>query len=98
MENNFYFVKSEKNKSGRLYDIYEDDNRETRLGVLQMRFGILYLFPVIEEDILWGDVLNSWIFEDVNKSELEEDEKTEIFAKCINEIKEFFEDEISVCD
>ena len=91
MNENFYFVKCENNTNGRLYDIFEDETEENRLGVLKLRYGILYLFPVVEDEILWGTELDAWVFDDINKNSLNEAEQIKIFAECVDEIKEYFD-------
>ena len=91
MNDNFCFVKVDNNKNGHLYNIFENDAQENQIGLLKMRYGILYLFPVINTEVIWGEELGAWVFDDINKRDLNEEEKINIFAKCIDEIKDYFE-------
>lgn len=93
MEKKYYFVKCEKNTNGRLYDIFKDETEENKIGILKMRYGILYLFPVIEDEIMWGVELDAWVFNDMDKNELNEEEQEKIFSECEIDLIEYFSEE-----
>lgn len=76
-------------KNGNMYDIYDESTLE-RVGLLKMRPGTLYLFPVVEDDVVWGDPLDTWVYDDIYKSELDEAEKIVVFNESREALDEYF--------
>lgn len=84
-----YTFKSISDKNGGLYLILKED---ITVAYLRIRFGVVNLYPVVDNDICWGIVLDSWIYDDIDKIDLTEEETSKIFSECENPITEFLEE------
>lgn len=85
-----YTFKTLENKNGELYDVFDEETEE-RVGHLKMRDGVLYLLPVFENEVLWGDPLNTWIYQDIAKQELDDAEKIVVFSETRASLDEYLE-------
>lgn len=82
-----YTFKEISDKNGGLYFILKDD---VTVAYIRIKFGIVNLYPVVDNDICWGICLDSWIFDDIEKTELTDEESEKIKDECQKYVDEFW--------
>ena len=83
-------IEENKIKHGGLYDIFDENGEQ--VAYLRIKYGIVSLYPMIDDEPAWGIVLGTWIFDDYNKTSLTDEEANTIKEESIGLIDEFFED------
>ena len=85
-----YSTEENKQKHGGLYDVLDENGEQ--VAYLRIKYGIVSLYPMLDDEPAWGIVLGTWIFDDYNKTSLTDEEANTIKEESISLIDEFFED------
>ncbi len=84
----------EENGTQRIF-LYEDDINCTKLGVITLKYGILKCYPVINDEIIWGDNLCFECLDDCDTKRFEdvpEDIMDKMIEKSEAAIIKYYED------
>ena len=72
--------------------LYIIKNNEISVAYLRIKYGIVNLYPLIDDEVCWGIILKSWVFDDVDKASLTKEEDKKICSECETPIEEFLEE------
>lgn len=84
----------EENGTQRIY-LYEDNLDCTKLGVITLKYGILKCYPIIDDEVIWGENLCFECLDDCETKRFEDvpnDIMDKMIEKSQNAIIKYYED------
>ena len=84
----YKFEKTSDNTGG-LFNVLKND---ILVAYIRIKFGVVNLYPVLDDETAWGIVLGSWIVGDIDKTTLTAEEEKNIMYESTLALEEWFED------
>lgn len=63
------------------------------IAYLRIKYGIVTLYPVIDDEVAWGIMLKTWIFDDFEKKTLSKEELDKICNECDEPLNDFLSEQ-----
>ena len=84
-----YKFEKTTNNTGGLFNVLKDG---ALVAYIRIKYGVVNLYPILDDEIAWGIVLGSWVFDDINKTTLSDEEEKNILYESTVALEEWFEE------